>query len=62
MHDANGTHIYGNGEGCKTLSIELIGGDSGADDAIYDLTGRKLNVKPEKGVYIQGGKKYIEKN
>ena len=62
VHDADGTHIYGNGEGCKTLSIELIGGDSGADDAIYDLTGRKLNVKPEKGVYIQGGKKYIEKN
>ena len=62
VHDANGTHIYGNGEGCKTLSIELVNGDSGADDAIYDLTGRKLNVKPEKGVYIQGGKKYIEKN
>ena len=30
-----------------------------ADSAIYDLTGRRLNGKPERGIYIQGGKKYI---
>lgn len=29
-----------------------------ADTAIYDLTGRRLNSKPERGIYIQGGKKY----
>ncbi len=27
---------------------------------IYDLTGRRLNQKPEKGVYIQNGKKYVK--
>jgi hypothetical protein len=32
-----------------------------ADSAIYDLTGRRLNGKPERGIYIQGGKKYIAK-
>ena len=28
-------------------------------DAIYDLSGRKLTEKPQKGFYIQGGRKYI---
>lgn len=32
-----------------------------ADSAIYDLTGRRLNGKPERGIYIQGGKKYVIK-
>lgn len=32
-----------------------------ADTYIYDLTGRRLNGKPERGIYIQGGKKYIIK-
>lgn len=32
-----------------------------SDSAIYDLTGRRLNGKPERGIYIQGGKKYIIK-
>jgi hypothetical protein len=32
-----------------------------ADSAIYDFTGRRLNGKPERGIYIQGGKKYIIK-
>ena len=32
-----------------------------SDSAIYDLTGRRLNGKPTKGMYIQGGKKYIIK-
>jgi hypothetical protein len=31
------------------------------DSAIYDLTGRRLNGKPERGIYIQGGKKYVIK-
>ena len=32
-----------------------------SDSAIYDLTGRRLNGKPERGIYIQGGKKYVIK-
>ncbi len=27
---------------------------------IYDLQGRRLNKKPPKGIYIQGGKKYVK--
>jgi len=29
------------------------------DNSIYDLLGRKLSQKPEKGIYICNGKKYI---
>ena len=29
------------------------------DSTIYDLSGRKLTEKPQKGFYIQGGRKYI---
>ena len=29
------------------------------DSSIYDLTGRRLNSKPESGFYIQNGKKYL---
>jgi hypothetical protein len=29
--------------------------------SIYDLQGRRLQGKPEKGVYIQDGKKYLVK-
>ena len=28
---------------------------------IYDLTGRRLSSRPEKGFYIQNGKKYLVK-
>ena len=30
-------------------------------DALYDLQGRKLNAVPEKGMYIQGGRKVLVK-
>ena len=30
-------------------------------NALYDLSGRRLNQQPERGVYIQNGKKYIVK-
>lgn len=36
--------------------------EKSSDNEIYDLTGRKLNSKPEKGFYIQNGKKYIVKS
>ena len=29
-------------------------------EAIYDITGRQLNTKPTKGLYIMNGKKYIK--
>ena len=41
--------------------IESITTSTTYDSAIYDLTGRRLNGKPERGIYIQGGKKYIIK-
>ena len=31
------------------------------DDTIYDLSGRVLNEKPAKGIYIQRGKKFLSK-
>ena len=35
----------------------LLNNRTEADFLIYDLTGRKLNKVPKKGIYIQGGKK-----
>lgn len=32
---------------------------SDADNRIFDLAGRQLNSKPDKGFYIQNGKKYL---
>ena len=32
-----------------------------ADAPIYDLTGRRLNSVPQKGIYLQGGKKRVVK-
>lgn len=29
--------------------------------AIYDMNGRQLNAKPNNGIYIQNGQKYIAK-
>lgn len=29
------------------------------DNAVYDLSGRRLNEKPTKGLYVQGGKVYM---
>jgi hypothetical protein len=31
-----------------------------ADSRIYDLSGRPLKSKPERGFYIQNGKKYLK--
>lgn len=38
---------------------EITTNDQLDDSPIYDLTGRPLNSKPEKGFYIQNGKKYL---
>ena len=45
----------------KTTAIQSIQfNDSDADDAIYNLQGQRI-AKPQKGIYIQNGKKYIAK-
>lgn len=41
-------------------AINGIGTDVDNSGAIYDLTGRKIS-KPNKGIYIQNGKKYLAK-
>ena len=38
--------------------IEAINGENKAA-SIYDLTGRKLNAEPAKGIYIKNNKKVI---
>ena len=35
--------------------------DEAGDPAIYDLHGRRMQHKPARGFYIQGGKKYLVK-
>jgi Leucine-rich repeat (LRR) protein len=39
--------------------INTITDDALNSKAIYDLSGRKLDKVPDKGIYIQGGKKFI---
>ena len=39
----------------------LLNNRTEADSLIYDLTGRKLNKVPKKGIYIQGGEKRTAK-
>ena len=35
--------------------------DTAGDDPLYDLTGRKANGKPQRGIYVRNGKKIIIK-
>lgn len=55
--------LYMLGEGTngvkKVMEYKLPANET--DDTIYDLSGRVLNEKPAKGIYIQRGKKYISK-
>lgn len=39
--------------------IRDANGLSSEDNAVYDLSGRRLNEKPTKGLYVQGGKVYM---
>lgn len=45
----------------KNLSglIEINADEQEGNDFIYDVTGRRLGSKPEKGFYIQNGRKYL---
>ena len=40
------------GTGVAPLSVS----PEGEKIAVYDLQGRRLNAKPQRGLYIQGGK------
>jgi len=46
--------------GINEINAENIPTSVTTDERIYDLQGRRLDVKPENGVYIRGGKKIIE--
>lgn len=43
------------------ILLPTIDNHTDADTPIYDLAGRRLNRLPEKGIYIQGGKKRVVK-
>lgn len=58
--DARTIPIYVIGEGYAT-GIENINIEKEhTQQGIYDLQGRKLSQKPENGIYIKGGKKYVK--
>jgi hypothetical protein len=45
----------------EETAISQVVAEQVKDNTIYDLSGRKLNKAPEKGVYIQGGtKKFVK--
>ena len=44
-----------------SVSVNRISSETNHDNMIIDLTGRSLNTIPEKGMYIQGGKKWLRK-
>ena len=45
----------------EATAISQVVTEQVKDNTIYDLSGRKLNKAPEKGVYIQGGtKKFVK--
>jgi len=52
--------LYLLGEGTSGARMVLeYEAEAKQDNTIYDLSGRKLTEKPAKGIYIQGGKKYL---
>ena len=51
------------GDGTTGIS-DLVRSDEKSEagqDALYDLSGRRLEQKPQKGIYIQNGKKVLVK-
>lgn len=46
-------------ENTSTVVIKTV--DANGDDRYFDLQGRQLRGKPERGIYIHKGKKYIAK-
>ena len=46
---------------CTITRIDTPAAEAGSRAAIYDMNGRQLNTKPDNGIYIQDGKKYMAK-
>ncbi|MBR4527635.1 MAG: hypothetical protein IKO71_04165, partial [Bacteroidaceae bacterium] len=42
-------------------SIQLPASDADKSSALFDLSGRRLNTTPQKGIYIQGGRVLIQR-
>ena len=62
--EVNGKTIFDYSDFLKegvTTSVSSIGDKSDSADHIYDLQGRRLSATPQKGVYIQNGKKKLVK-
>lgn len=64
----NPFHAYLNVEGVTSVAfdgsvtaINNIAADKVADTAVYDLSGRRVNGKLQKGLYIMNGKKVVVK-
>jgi len=45
--------------GINEINADNTPASATTDDRIYDLQGRRLDITPENGVYIRGGKKYL---
>ncbi|MBR4644699.1 MAG: hypothetical protein IKO73_06045 [Bacteroidaceae bacterium] len=50
-----------NAEGVASEKRERSGKSEKSDDAVYDLSGRKINSQPKKGIYIENGKKIVKR-
>lgn len=53
--------VYGNGVEEQGISTFIRTVDTDGTQHYYDLNGRRLSAKPERGLYIFGGKTYINK-
>lgn len=54
-------NIYLQADDHLTPVIEITVDGKRADVPVYDLSGRRLGSKPQRGMYIQGGKKIVNK-
>lgn len=51
--------VFGNGDGTTGIAPTIHTIDNDGTHNYFDLQGRRLNGKPEKGIYIENGKKHI---
>ena len=49
------------GSGVDSLTPSPSSIERGTENAVYDLQGRKLNAVPQRGLYIQDGKKIVKR-
>ena len=52
-------HHHDGSEPSAIVQVRTIGNDG--TECYYDLNGRRLAAKPQKGIYVTGGKSYISK-